>query len=37
MSRWLDVQEQMKAFERERCRKNTSPELVFLGMSLRVA
>lgn len=37
MSRWLDVQEQMKAFERERCRKNTRPEIVFLGMSLRVA
>lgn len=37
MSKWLDVQEQMKAFERGRCRKNTRPGIVFLGMSLRVA
>ena len=37
MSGWLDVPEQRKAFEREGCRKNTRPELVFLGMSLRVA
>ena len=37
MSRWWDALALMKAVERERCRKITRPELVFLGMSVRVA